>query len=40
VGNAVWADARGPQTALVDVVKRIGDGHAASLHKAVARHEG
>jgi len=40
VGDAIWADARGPQTALADVVKRIGDGHAASLRKAVARHEG
>lgn len=40
VGDAIWADARGPQVALADVVKRIGEGHAASLRKAAARHEG
>jgi thiamine-phosphate pyrophosphorylase len=40
VGDAVWADARGPEAALADVVKRIGQGHAASLTKAAARHDG
>jgi thiamine-phosphate pyrophosphorylase len=39
-GDAIWADARGPQAALADVVKRIGEGHAASLRKAAARHKG
>jgi thiamine-phosphate pyrophosphorylase len=39
VGDALWADTRGPQAALADVVKRIAEGHAASLRKA-ARHEG
>jgi thiamine-phosphate pyrophosphorylase len=37
LGNVIWADARGPQAALADVVKRIADGHAVSLRKAAAR---
>jgi thiamine-phosphate pyrophosphorylase len=37
VGDVIWSDARGPQVALADVVKRIGQGHAASLTKAAAR---
>jgi thiamine-phosphate pyrophosphorylase len=40
VCDAVWSDARGPEAALADVVKRIGQGHAASLTKAAARHDG
>lgn len=38
VGEAIWSDARGPQAALADVVKRIGQGHAANLKKAAAKH--
>jgi thiamine-phosphate pyrophosphorylase len=37
VGEMIWSDARGPQAALADVVKRIGHGHAARLTKAAAR---
>lgn len=38
VGDAIWADARGPQTALADVVERLGQGHATNLKKVAARH--
>ena len=38
VGDAIWSDARGPQAALADVVQRLGQGHAASLSKAAAKH--
>jgi thiamine-phosphate pyrophosphorylase len=37
LGETIWSDARGPQAALADVVKRIGQGHAASLTKAATR---
>lgn len=36
VGDVIWSDARGPQAALQDVVKRIGQGHAAHIGKAAA----
>ena len=36
--DVLWSDARGPQAALADVVKRIGQGHAANLKKAAAKH--
>lgn len=38
VGDAIWADARGPGAALADVIERIAQGHAASLTRAAARH--
>ena len=38
IDDAVWSDARGPQAALSDVVKRLGRGHAANLQKAAAKH--
>jgi thiamine-phosphate pyrophosphorylase len=38
VGDVIWSDARGPQAALADVVQRLGQGHAASLKKATAKH--
>jgi thiamine-phosphate pyrophosphorylase len=38
IDDAVWSDARGPQAALADVVKRLEQGHAASLKKAAAKH--
>ena len=36
--DLLWSDARGPQAALADVVKRIGQGYAANLKKAAAKH--
>jgi thiamine-phosphate pyrophosphorylase len=39
VGDAVWLDARGPKAALMDVVERLQQGHAANLKKAAAKHE-
>jgi thiamine-phosphate pyrophosphorylase len=38
IDDAVWSDARGPQAALADVVKRLEQGYAASLKKAAAKH--
>ena len=38
VGDALWSDARGPQAALADVVQRLGQGHAANVAKAAAKH--
>jgi thiamine-phosphate pyrophosphorylase len=37
IGDAAWSDARGAQAALADVVKRIGQGHAAHLARVAAR---
>jgi thiamine-phosphate pyrophosphorylase len=39
VGDAVWLDARGPRAALMDVVERLQQGHAANVKKAAAKHE-
>jgi len=39
VGDAVWLDARGPKAALMDVVERLQQGHAANVKKAAAKHE-
>jgi thiamine-phosphate pyrophosphorylase len=39
VGDAVWLDTRGPKAALMDVVERLQQGHAANLKKAAAKHE-
>lgn len=36
VGDVVWSDARGPQAALADVVKRVEQGYAALQQKAAA----
>ncbi|ETR78375.1 thiamine monophosphate synthase [Afipia sp. P52-10] len=36
VGDVIWLDQRGPQAALQDVVKRIGQGHAAHINKPAA----
>ena len=38
IDDAVWSDARGPQVALADVVKRIEQGHAAHLKAVAAKH--
>jgi thiamine-phosphate pyrophosphorylase len=38
IDDAVWSDARGPQAALADVVKRLEQGHAANLKKVAAKH--
>lgn len=38
IDDAVWSDARGPQAALADVVKRIEQGHAAHLKAVAAKH--
>jgi thiamine-phosphate pyrophosphorylase len=38
VGDAIWRDGRGPKAALVDVVERLGQGHAANLKKVAERH--
>ena len=38
IDDAVWSDARGPQAALADVVKRLEQGHAAHLRKVAAKH--
>jgi thiamine-phosphate pyrophosphorylase len=38
IADAVWADARGPQAALADVVKRLERGHAAHVKTAAAKH--
>jgi len=38
IADAVWSDARGPQAALADVVKRLEKGHAAHLKTAAAKH--
>ncbi len=38
VGDAIWSDPRGPQAALADVVQRLGQGHAANLARAAAKH--
>jgi thiamine-phosphate pyrophosphorylase len=39
VSDAVWLDARGPKAALMDVVERLQQGHAANVKKAAAKHE-
>lgn len=38
VDDALWSDARGPQAALTDVVKRLQQGHAAYLAKTAAKY--
>jgi thiamine-phosphate pyrophosphorylase len=37
IDDALWSDARGPQAALADVVKRLEEGHAAHLKKVAAK---
>jgi thiamine-phosphate pyrophosphorylase len=39
VSDAVWLDARGPKAALMDVLERLQQGHAANVKKAAAKHE-
>jgi thiamine-phosphate pyrophosphorylase len=38
VGDAIWLDGRGPKIALLDVVERLQQGHAANLKKIAAKH--
>ena len=38
VGDAIWLDVRGPKTALLDVVERLQQGHAANVKKVAAKH--
>lgn len=38
VGDAIWLDGRGPKPALLDVVERLQQGHAANVKKLAAKH--